>query len=61
MPTGNRFRFVVRALPAGDRPGLEGGLTWWGWPVSAWLEVVVVLVAGLALLAAAAVAFARDE
>lgn len=52
---------VVHFLPAGDRPDLQGGLTWWGWSVPAWLDVIVVLVTGLVLLAAASVAFARDE
>ena len=54
-------QLVVHFLPAGDRPGLNGGLTWWGWPVPAWLDVVVVLAAGLALLGVAAIAFARDD
>jgi ABC-2 type transport system permease protein len=52
---------VVHFLPAGDRPDLNGGLTWWGWQVPAWLDVVVVLATGLALLTAAGIAFARDE
>ena len=54
-------RVVVHHLPAADRPNLNGGLTWWGWQVPAWLDVVVVLATGLALLTAATIAFARDE
>jgi ABC-2 type transport system permease protein len=54
-------QLVMHFIPAGDRPGLNGGLTWWGWQVPAWLDVVVVLAAGLVLLGTAAFAFARDD
>lgn len=54
-------QLVAHFIPAGDRPDLNGGLTWWGWPVPAWLDIVVVLAAGLALLGVAAFAFARDD
>jgi ABC-2 type transport system permease protein len=51
---------VVHFVPATDGPALSGGLTWWGWRVPGWLDVLVVLAAGLALLAAAGIAFARE-
>jgi ABC-2 type transport system permease protein len=51
---------VVHFVPAADRPALSGGLTWWGWRVPGWLDVLVVLAAGLALLVAAGIAFARE-
>jgi ABC-2 type transport system permease protein len=41
-------RLVVHFLPAADRPDLNSGLTWWGWKVPGWLDVVVVLATGLA-------------
>jgi ABC-2 type transport system permease protein len=46
--------------PAG-RAVLEPQLTWFGWTVPIWLQVAVVMVLGLALLAAAAIRFARKD
>jgi ABC-2 type transport system permease protein len=37
------------------------GLTWLGWPVPGWLDVVVVVVVGVALLSTACVLFSRTE
>jgi ABC-2 type transport system permease protein len=41
------------------REALAPGVTWWGWPVPAFLEVAIVLVLGVVLLAAAISRFSR--
>jgi ABC-2 type transport system permease protein len=46
----------------GDTGGrFATGLTWWGWPVPAWLDVVVVGATGVVLLGVAAVLFSATE
>ncbi len=53
---------VIHNLPA-DNPTrtLFTGLTWLGWPVPAWLDVIVVAGVGVALLSVACLLFARTE
>ncbi|HEX2149869.1 MAG TPA: ABC transporter permease [Actinomycetota bacterium] len=49
-------------LPQGAAGGaLVGGITWFGWPVPAWLDVGIVLATGMALLAAACILFSKTE
>lgn len=54
--------FVFRFLPArGSWGTLRGGLTWGGWPVPVWMDILVVAGTGLALLCAACALFSRTE
>jgi ABC-2 type transport system permease protein len=49
-------------LPGGGTGGaLVGGITWFGWLVPAWLDVVIVMATGTALLAAACVLFSKTD
>ncbi|HYN99320.1 MAG TPA: ABC transporter permease [Actinomycetota bacterium] len=49
-------------LPEGAAGGaLVGGITWFGWPVPAWLDVVIVMGTGMVLLAAACILFSKTE
>jgi ABC-2 type transport system permease protein len=53
---------VIHNLPTGDPTrSLFTGLTWLGWPVPAWLDVLVIFGVGLLLLSAACAMFARTE
>jgi ABC-2 type transport system permease protein len=53
---------VVHHLPTDDPTRrLFHGLTWLGWSVPGWLDVVVVVGVGVALLSVACVLFARTE
>jgi ABC-2 type transport system permease protein len=53
---------VIDNLPAGNPTRfLFTGLTWLGWPVPAWLDVIVVGGVGVGLLTVACVMFARTE
>ncbi len=49
-------------LPDGAAGGaLVGGITWLGWPVPPWLDVLIVMGTGAALLAVACVLFSKTE
>lgn len=49
-------------LPEGATGGsLVGGITWFGWLVPTWLDVVIVLVTGVVLLTVACIMFSRTE
>jgi ABC-2 type transport system permease protein len=53
---------VVHHLPADDPTRqLSHPLTWLGWPVPAWLDVIVVAGIGVGLLSIACLFFARTE
>jgi ABC-2 type transport system permease protein len=53
---------VIRNLAADDPTRLLfSGLTWFGWSVPPWLDVVVVAVVGVVLLTLACALFARTE
>ncbi|HEX3899555.1 MAG TPA: ABC transporter permease [Mycobacteriales bacterium] len=53
---------VVRNLPQNSPTRLLfHGLTWFGWPVPGWLDVIVVFGVGLGLLAIACAMFSRTE
>jgi ABC-2 type transport system permease protein len=53
---------VIDNHPAGNPTRLHfTGLTWLGWPVPAWLDVIVVGGVGVGLLTVACVMFARTE
>ena len=53
---------VVHNLPANDPTRLIfHGLTWFGWAVPDWLDVVVVAGVGMLLLSVACVMFSRTE
>jgi ABC-2 type transport system permease protein len=53
---------VIRNLAADDPTRLLfSGLTWFGWSVPPWLDVVVVAVVGVGLLTLACALFARTE
>jgi ABC-2 type transport system permease protein len=55
-------RIVFHYLPDhGQGVGLVTGLTWWGWAVPAWLDVVVVAATGMLLLGLTCFLFSRDE
>ena len=56
-------RLVFDRLDASEsaRNTLAPGVTWWGWPVPALVEVAIVLALGLAMLAVAIVRFTRTE
>jgi ABC-2 type transport system permease protein len=43
------------------RRALDSGITWWGWRVPAGIEVAVIVVLGLAMLAAAIWEFSTTE
>ncbi len=48
-------------IPATARRTLDPGVTWFGWHVPPWFEVVMVLLLGLAMLGAAIWKFSRTE
>ncbi|HEX2054349.1 MAG TPA: ABC transporter permease [Actinomycetota bacterium] len=49
-------------LPPGATGGaLVGGITWFGWPVPPWLDLLIVLSTGIALLSVACVLFSKTE
>lgn len=49
-------------LPEGATGGsLVGGITWFGWLVPTWLDVVIVLITGVLLLSAACIMFSKTE
>jgi ABC-2 type transport system permease protein len=53
---------VFSFLPAGATGGdLVGGIRWFGWLVPPWLDLVIVLGTGFALLAVACALFSRTE
>ena len=53
---------VLSYLPGGGATGhLFVGLSWMGWPVPAWLDVVVVAAIGIVLLTVACILFRRTE
>ena len=56
-------RLVFDHLDASEaaRGRLAPGVTWWGWPVPTLAEVAIVVVLGVAMLAAAIVRFSRTE
>ena len=56
-------RLVFDRLDASEsaRHTLAPGVTWWGWPVPAFMEVGIVLALGLAMLGVAIVRFTRTE
>ncbi len=56
-------RLVFDRLDASEsaRNTLAPGVTWWGWPVPALVEVGIVLGLGLAMLGVAIVRFTRTE
>jgi ABC-2 type transport system permease protein len=56
-----RLVFTHLDVSAAARDRLAPGVTWWGWPVPAGLEVALVLVLGVALLALAVTRFSRTE
>ena len=51
----------ARPAPDGDRAALDPGITWFGWPVPVWLQVLLVAVLGASMLAVAAVQFRRTD
>jgi ABC-2 type transport system permease protein len=53
--------FAHLDMSASARAALDTGVTWWGWRVPVVLEVVVVLLLGLAMLAIAIWEFSRSE
>jgi ABC-2 type transport system permease protein len=53
---------VAHSLPAGDPTRrIFHGLTWLGWPVPGWLDVIVVAGVGMLLLGVACLMFSRTE
>lgn len=49
-------------LPEGSTGGaLAAGITWFGWLVPVWLEIVIVIATGLLLLSVACALFSRTE
>jgi ABC-2 type transport system permease protein len=53
---------VFHYLPDhGKGAGFASGLSWWGWPVPPWLDVVVIASAGVLLLGLTCFLFSRDE
>ena len=49
-------------LPEGSIGGaLVGGITWFGWPVPPWLDILIVLATGFVLLSVACALFSRTE
>jgi ABC-2 type transport system permease protein len=48
-------------LDPATRATLDPGITWFGWPVPVWLQVLLVAVLGLVMLAVAAVQFRRPD
>jgi ABC-2 type transport system permease protein len=58
------MRHVVFArldVPAGTLARLDPGVTWGGWVVPIWLDILIVAVLGAAMLAIAALQFRRTE
>ena len=56
-----RLVFDHLDVSAATRDRLAPGVTWWGWPVPALLEVGIVVAMGVAMLAIAIARFARTE
>jgi ABC-2 type transport system permease protein len=56
-----RLVFDHLEVSAAARDRLAPGITWWGWPVPAILEVALVLGLGLAMLAVAIARFGRTD
>jgi ABC-2 type transport system permease protein len=52
---------MFRYADVGDGGGFAGGLTWWGWPVPLWADLLVLAGTGLAFLTLAAALFSRAE
>ena len=54
--------FFFSFLPPGATGGaLTGGITWFGWLVPPWLDIVIVVATGVALLSVACALFSRTE
>lgn len=56
-----RIVFSHLSLPAAARARLDPGVTWGGWPVPSWLEVLVVAALGVVFLLVAIAEFNRPE
>jgi ABC-2 type transport system permease protein len=56
-----RLVFDHLDVSAVARRTLDPGVSWWGWHLPAWFEAVLVLLLGVALLAAAIRRFGRTE